>query len=373
MTTNFSLRNDSLPANVHVADVSLTEQLKLMFQVFIALFGVVGNVMVIIVISRLGKKKQPGDLYLQHLATGDLGILLLAFPIVTIKHQLPKNWPLGEFTCRYLYPVPEIFYGASVWFIAVIAADRYRRVVSVKPAARNKTKTLLQKAKTAAVCVWVASFLIFCFPLYFFVGYRKLANSGRWCGPSWPSWDHELIIARGYSVLLTLFSYILPLIVISSTYVAINRKINECNVFIKAMRQEGQSMNDAGDIEGGTSINNIKSVRLNHNKRAKKILTPLVLVFAVSMLPLNVLRLTTVFWSAISEQEYYTEILTYTMTVCVLLNSSANPVIYSVVSREFRKGMNDLWLQIRRTLNSCYSVVTLRLRSLSSPRETSHH
>ena len=130
-------------------------------------------------------------------------------------------------------------------------------------------------------------------------------------------------------------------------------------------------MNDAGDIEG-TSLGTIKSVRLNHNKRAKKILTPLVLVFAVSMLPLNVLRLTAVFWLAISKQEYYKN-LTYTMTVCVLLNSSANPVIYSVVSREFRKGMNDLWLQIRRTFNSCNSVVMLRLRSLSSPREANHH
>ena len=369
-STNFSLGNDSL-ANVHEAEASVAGKLKVTFQVLIALFGVVGNIMVIIVISRLGKKKQPGDLYLQQLATADLGILLVAFPMVTIKDQLSTSWPLGEFVCCYVYPVPEIFHGASVWFIAVIAIERYRRVVLMKPVVRYKHKTLLQKAKTVAVCVWVASFLIFCFPLYFIVEYRELPNSGRWCGPSWPSWDRELLTARSYLVLMTLFSYILPLIIISCTYVAINRKINECNVFIKAMKQEGQDMNDSEDIHQSTSLNTFNSIRLNHNKRAKKILTPLVLVFAVSMLPLSVFRLTIAFWLALSKQEFYTNLL-YIVSVCVLLNSSLNPVIYSLVSREFRKGMNDLWLQLRQTANSCNSVVMLRLRSHSSPQESSH-
>ena len=49
--------------------------------VLVALLGVIGNVLVVIVISELGKKKQPTDFYVLNLAIGDLGILPFTFSI----------------------------------------------------------------------------------------------------------------------------------------------------------------------------------------------------------------------------------------------------------------------------------------------------
>ena len=49
--------------------------------VLVALLGVIGNVLVVIVISELGKKKQPTDFYVLNLAIGDLGILTFTFSI----------------------------------------------------------------------------------------------------------------------------------------------------------------------------------------------------------------------------------------------------------------------------------------------------
>ena len=319
----------------------LAEIFKLTFEALIALFGVIGNVLVVIIIGSLGKKKQPGDFYLQNLAIADLGTLLFTFPFAVIKEKAPFNWPLGEFTCRYLYPIPEIFYGATVWYIAVIAIGRYRNIVKVKTNGKSKNKTLLKRAKCVAVCLWVISFLIFCFPLYFVVEYKELSNGRTMCGPVWSrSWDRQWVLGRVYmGGILTFFSYILPLTVITFTYLRISRVINRSSLFIRAMRQGEQSTTED---RKRLSLPNIKSVRLKQNKRAKKILTPLVLVFAITMLPLNIFRLIIVSWPAIATQKYYGNLL-YAVSVFVILNSSVNPIIYSVVSRDFRKGINNLF------------------------------
>ena len=332
---NDSLRNDSQTI-FDAKEMPLEDILKLIVEVLIALFGVIGNGLVIIVISRLGKTKQPADLYVQNLAIADLGVLLLAFPLAIIKVRAPFNWPFGEFTCRYLYPVPDIFHGASVCFIAAIAIERYRKVVTVKTPVKNKCKILLQRTKAVSAGVWVISFLIFCVPLYFVVEHRELQNGGKWCGPVWPSWDRKFMIAKVYIGLLTIFSYILPFIVISLTYLAISRTINHSNKFIKAMNWERNALRDENEWQ-------VKSIRLIHNQRARRILTPLVLVFAFTMFPLQILRLAIVFWPAMVAKDYYKHLL-FVTSVFVIVNSSVNPVIYSIFSRDFRK----------RTTNLCF-------------------
>ena len=312
----------------------LDEILKLIFQIVIALCGVTGNILVIIVIRRLGKKKKPADFYVQNLAIADLGTLLLTFPLATIKEKADFKWLLGEFTCLYLYPVPEIFYGSSVWFIAVIAIERYRKIVTMNITGQSKHKTFLTTAKIVAACVWIMSFLTFCLPLYFVVKYSEFPNEGKTCGPVWLPW----VLARVYIGLMILFSYIFPLAIISFTYLAISREINQSSMFIKAMKQIHDPVAKNRQC---CSLTNIKSLRLKQNRRAKKILTPLVLVFAVTMLPLNLFRLAYVISPTFAEE--YLENVMYAVLVFVILNSSANPVIYVLVSADFRKGIKNLF------------------------------
>ena len=305
---------------------------QLTFQVVIALCGVIGNILVIIVITGLGKKKKPADFYVQNLAIADLGTLLLTFPLAAIKEKAPYNWPFGEFICLYLYPVPEIFYGASVWFIAVIAIERYRIIASADLTCQYRN-IFLKKAKIVAACVWGTSFLIFCLPLYFVVEYFEFPNGA--CGPVWHPW----VLARVYIVSLTLFSYVLPIASISFTYLAISRAIDQNSVFIKAVQKQIHDVVARNRL--CSSLTNIKSLRLKQNRRAKKILTPLVLVFALTMLPINIFRLIMVFWPTIAAREYYQNML-YVITVFVILNSTANPVIYYKVSENFRKGIKKI-------------------------------
>ena len=359
-TSNFSLANDSLAFSEEGEMPSMEIDIKLTFEVLIACFGVIGNFLVVIVISRLGKKKQPTDFYVQNLAIADLGILTFTFSLGVIKEKAPFNWPFGEFACCYLYPIPEIFYGASVWYITVIAIERYLKVVTVKNI-RHKVNTSLQRARAVAVFVWAMSFLILCLPLYFVVEYKELSDGAKMCDPLWPQWTLGLYLGG----VLTFFTYILPLAVISFTYLRISRKINRSSLFIKAMRQEQQQVNTGDEC---TLMANVKNARLMHNKRAKRILTPLVVVFAVTMLPLNILRVTIVFWPEIIAKEYYSNLI-YAAFVSVIVNSSANPVIYSVVSRDFRKRINNLCCRCR--WGNLVSVRIIRVISQSRSRPSS--
>lgn len=313
----------------------LADILKLGLEVLIALFGIFGNILVAVVIKGLGKKKSTTDIFLLNLAIADLGILLLTFPLVAIREKAPTNWPLGEFACLYLYPIPDIFYGTSVWCIVVIAVVRYRQIVIPRKAIRNTNKTSLKYAKIVAACIWATSFLFFCLPIYFVVSFRVLpTGNGKWCGPIWPS----LFLAQVYIGLLTIFAYVIPLGVISWTYLTISRAINQSNMFLNAMKR-GQD-----GAEGTTlgTVTEAKCFRLRQNKRAKKILTPVVVVFAITMLPLNILRLAIAFSPPLDSQDYYENML-YVVSVFLIVNSSSNPVIYSIASKSFRKGTTNLY------------------------------
>lgn len=191
---NISLMNDSLIG--FEEKMSDDGVVKLIFQVLLAFLGATGrNTVVTIVITKLARRKKPGDSYIQNLAISDLGAVLLAFPIAIIKERAPLNWPFGEFSCNYLSPVPETFYGASLGCIAVIAVEQYRIMFTLKTTGVNKPNISLNRAMAVAAALWLTSFSIFSFPLYFIVKYiwNSGSNSEKWCGAVWPLWDHKLV------------------------------------------------------------------------------------------------------------------------------------------------------------------------------------
>ena len=337
---NCSIANESDFNSTDERAMPFDEAFILSLQVFIALFGVIGNILVITVITKMGKKKQAGDLFLLNLAIADVGTLVLTFPSMVVR-ELHWKWPFGEFICLYVHPVPEIFYGASVWCIAVVAIDRYRKIVTSKTLSRINSAFTLRTAKIVAACLWMASFLVFCLPLYFVMKYREEPGGKlAWCNPIM-----SFTFSGVYMGVLTFFSYILPLTVITFIYIVISRVITRSSAFIKLMKKETGKPNDE------QRLSKIKSVRLRQNERAKKILTPLVLTFAVTMLPLNIFRLIWALKPALVEQ--HVKLILNVMTIFVLINSSANPVIYSVVSKEYRKLLANLCLRGRERTFSC--------------------
>lgn len=68
-----------------------------------------------------------------------------------------------------------------------------------------------------------------------------------------------------------------------------------------------------------------RSARIQQNKRAKKSLTPVVLVFAETMPPLNLFSLIVAFRPAIVAQEYYKNLI-FTLSVLALSTHQRIPL-----------------------------------------------
>lgn len=334
---------------------------RLSFEVAIALAGVVGNILVCIVIaSKRLRGTASMHYYLLNLAFADIGVLTIIFPIAVLRERIPGYWPFGKIVCLYIYPFVDTFYGASIWFITSIAFQRYRKIV-VKGKGIHGHDSSTRRTICNILLIWFVSFLIVSFPLFFLFEYSVGTQDHEiFCWANWKKAPHESLNAI-YTVSLVVFSYALPLAVISFTYVGIWREIRMSNMFHRSM-----------DKEAGGSSNNKMHKRLNENARAKKILTPIVVTFAVTMLPVNIFRLLNTWIPLATVRHFWT--FYNAMVIMTVANSAANPVIYSVVSKDFRNAFIKLILQKEHSLLSKFpSKSDIHSKVTNAKREKPFH
>ncbi|XP_068724260.1 neuropeptide Y receptor type 2-like [Montipora capricornis] len=347
------------------------EIFRLTFQVFLAFVGVAGNIIVCFVISSQVHMRTITNYFIRNLAVADIGVLLLAFPSAVINEQAPDHWPLGRFTCLYVLPLCDVFPGVSVWSITLIAFDRYRAIV--RGALPKRGSTVFKSARWIVACVWLLSFLVISLPLYLVMEFtdHKPAYDVVECFPKWPNNEEGYKMKQSYTIGLTIFWYVLPLGIIAATFCSISQKLRASSKFNRLIRKE---CSDGGEQKFQ------KRVRERQNTKAKKLLIPVVVVFAVTMLPVNVFRLTVLYWEEIYEHKY---IWVYynTCVLCVVANSSANFFIYSLVSEEFRQSFKRFFSRnmgapssqggTERTVRSPLSPMDLKtLSSLPSKKRS---
>ncbi|KXJ09216.1 galanin receptor type 1 [Exaiptasia diaphana] len=325
------------------------------------LIGVIGNIVVVIVTTKRKAFNSSLDLFVKNLAIADLGFLLLVTPSGVLRVELPYQWPFGEYVCLYVFPMLDLFYGASVWTIAAIAIERYRNIVGMARVHRRERHTK-RSVKILVVLVWCFSFVVFCIPVYVSVTYIK---DPPICTVQWTDDPRQELLAfkiwLGFSVFL---SYVLPLGVVIWTYVVISRQLSRSSTFLLSIKgivsrkaaknrrqakvETVQSHEDQATLK---SINNgnfpqsqrspVDSSRLTQNRRAKNILTPVAVLFAVSMFPNSAIKLVLIFWT-INAQPYYL-IIFFIVIIFGCANSAFNPIVYCIVSREFRNAFKTLF------------------------------
>ena len=163
---------------------------------------------------------------------------------------------------------------------------------------------------------------------------------------------------QAYFMSLTVFCYVLPLTIVVGTFHGISRKLRASSKFNRTIRE------DYGKID---EQRHRKRLRERQNSKAKKLLIPVVIAFAVSMLSLNVFRLVVLYWKEIAEQKYlwvYLNIYVF----FVIVNSSINFFIYSLVSEEFRQGFKQFFSWNTGEISNAQSVTEPRVpRSSLSP------
>ena len=284
----------------------------------IFMLGVVGNGFVCVVIIKENLLRSLAYCLIFNLAISDLGVILFSLPFGVLRTEdIP--WPLGNFGCKVLYPLSDIFHGVSIASITAIAVFRYRGIIS---GCGMSQKSAMKISKIVILLIWILSFVLFVLPLFFVMAYGH--HQGEvYCFPRFPN----KLYYNLYQAETVLLTYLLPLGIIFFTYLRIRGRLHESIALHSQIRRESRS---PSALHG--SLARCASER---NYKALKILTPVVVVFAVTMLPYNVFRVIDIFLDT-SRFEYL--LLFFKICVlCFVCNSSANPLIYALFSEEFRK------------------------------------
>jgi len=346
---NFTEEINSSPTmnQLYIEEPAVLMITRLTIEVTLAFMGLIGNVLVSFIISKQRKFRSGLKLFIRNLAFADIGILAISFPIAVVKEQLPFYWPFGRVVCLYFYPLAEVFHGVSVWSITAIAIERYRKITTIK-GARNSAYISTKSLKWGLFAIWLISFLVVSLPLLFVMNFEE-DSTGIYCTVAWSHSMHSI-----YIISLAIFWYLLPLVVIVFTYVKISREIQQSNEFHKtSIRRQSRWRNLQHSHNTRFTV---EAKRIRQNSKAKKILTPIVLVFTISMLPLNVLRVLLLFWGEIAIKKHF--LLIYNVCVIgVVINSAADPLIYSIVSKDFRSELKEITSQFTQTL---WNLIKLR-------------
>lgn len=284
--------------------------------IFVA--GVLGNGLVCVVVIKENLHRSLAYCLILNLAISDLGVLLFSLPFAVLRTE-DVSWPLGEFGCKVLYPLSDVFHGVSIASITAIAVFRYRGIISGHGMSQ---KGAMKTVKIVIVLIWILSALLFVMPLFFVMNYSERGGE-VFCYPKFPN----MMLYKLYQAETVLLTYLLPLGIILFTYLRIRRRLNESIALHSQIRRESRSpASKAPDKTRCAS---------ERNYRALKVLTPVVLVFFVTLLPYNVFRVVDIFQDT-SQFEY----LLLFFKICIVFfvcNSSANPLIYALFSEDFRK------------------------------------
>ncbi|XP_051894226.1 relaxin-3 receptor 1-like [Pristis pectinata] len=282
--------------------------------------GLIGNLLVLYLLQA-NKKKSTMTILVMGLAVTDIQFVL-TLPFWAVDTAMDFSWPFGRVMCKVVSSVTVMSMYASVFFLAVMSITRYCSVSqSLKMRRRSSTywdrltcifiwglacvATLPQATYSTTIVLPTEELCITKFP-------EVHSNPQFWFGV--------------YQALKVLVGFILPLAIISASYLLLLRFVNS-----KEM-----------------SSNNPK-----RTSRVTKSVTIVVLAFFISWLPNQAITL----WSAFiklnvvhfSVAFYNTQAYIFPVTVCLAhSNSCLNPVLYCLIRREFRVAVRDLVLKVTR-------------------------
>ncbi|KAG8190759.1 hypothetical protein JTE90_024885 [Oedothorax gibbosus] len=330
--------NNNSTSKYHFYGPSVVVPLALSM-VFIIIFAVGGNIMVVLTIVRHRGMKTRTNMFICNLAIADILVAVLDMPVSLIT-ILEGNWVFGDALCKLNGFTMALFLICSIHTLMYISVHKYISIT--RPFSRAMTPRRI-KMMIFASWMWAA----FCAtgPL---IGwneniYKKGASQ---CGPKNP----QGIVAVSHSLLITTSNYIIPLAVMSFCYWRIFKEIHS---HMKRIRETSNI-----DLE-------------NSVEQQKKVATTLFLVLACFLLCWTPFVLYSNAVVMVKDKSKVPLILNPLAYWCGYFNSACNPIIYAFRSPSFRKGYKEImcgapsaklsaerryWWATNKTARRCSSI-----------------
>ncbi|XP_031572820.1 neuropeptide FF receptor 2-like [Actinia tenebrosa] len=331
--------NASVPTN-HTADFpSLGESvefrsIKISFY-FLILFGsIFGNGMVAYVICSTRKMRTSSNYLILNLAICDILTPVISIPFDFVLEDNGYVWLYGGFLCKTLWPAATMTATSSALTLALISFDRYRLIMHpFKPRLTSKV------IKIAIICIHIFAAIV----VSPYASMLELQNGS--CSEVWPN-----VYRKCYTVVLFLVQYGIPLpFMVRMYYLALKnlykstRKTSIMQApfidFSKDQKKKSRKeRNENANRKRRYSESQLKENQ--SNKKATKMFITIVTIFAIFMLPNQLVWLWADFGDGFSIQGFEKAvIICWLFTYC---NSVFNPVIFTIFSSDYRNGFRRI-------------------------------
>ncbi|XP_078660038.1 neuropeptide FF receptor 2-like [Branchiostoma floridae x Branchiostoma belcheri] len=358
----------------------------------IFLLCVVGNVLVLLVVALNRNMRTVTNFFLANLAAADLLVGVFCLPF-SLADSILMSWAFGDVMCKTFLTVQVLSVSASVFTLIAIAVDRYYAVVlptaSGVTMARMRYILLSVWVLAAATCVpqglvltsttypgvytshgqevtaceevWPgqphrAGYVLGLFATSYLVTTVLCVSPGVYtsdgqevtaCEEVWPGQPHR----AGYVLGLFATSYVLPLAVIAVMYVRISMRIwyrpkpgvNQPSSSTLQGTEPVVTYNTQADAVTIHLPTPAQCQALQKKLHVIRMLLVVVVVFALSWLPLHVFTIVSLFADLTDDTIVVLYHYVFPVVQCMaFLNCGINPIIYGYYNKNLRKGFYQL-------------------------------
>ncbi|UTM04781.1 membrane protein E1 [Equid gammaherpesvirus 2] len=198
--------------------VALAAQLVPALYLLVFLFGLLGNLLVVVIIMKYMKLKTTTNIFLINLAISDL-LFLLTLPFWMHYIGIRQDWVFGMPMCNFLMGLCYTALYSEIFFIILLTIDRYLSIVHAVSALKARTVTF---GISTSVFSWFLAGLV-AVPEFVYHGFKD-EYSVVHCDPYFPEVSRK--IWRGAHVVkMTTLSLLLPLLIMIICYWGIIKKL----------------------------------------------------------------------------------------------------------------------------------------------------
>uniref|UniRef100_A0A3Q2TPZ2 Growth hormone secretagogue receptor type 1 n=1 Tax=Fundulus heteroclitus TaxID=8078 RepID=A0A3Q2TPZ2_FUNHE len=263
------------------------------------LFGLLGNILTILVVWFRPHMRSSTYLYLSSMAVSDLLILLL-LPLDLYKLWRPRPWPLGDLACKLTMFLSECCTFCTILHITFLSLERYLAVCWPITA-----KTVVTRRRTRVIigCLWLGA-AVSASPVLVMVGVEDIDRRECRC-------THYAISSGLLSAMMILSNlyFLVPLCILGLVYTLIGRTL-----WLRP-----------------------KSSRRDQSHRSTvKMLGVIVLAFVLCWLPFHVGR--TILSLSLGSGTYFNLV----SSVLFYLSAAVNPLLYNLMSARYRLALHSL-------------------------------
>ncbi|TKS77989.1 Adenosine receptor A2a [Collichthys lucidus] len=319
---------------------SVTFILYIVLELLIAVFSVLGNVLVCWAVCLNSNLQSITNFFVVSLAIADIAVGVLAIPFsIVISTGFCSNF----YGCLFLACFVLVLTQSSIFSLLAIAIDRY---IAIKLPLRYNSLVTGQRAQGIIAICWVLSIIIGLTPM---MGWHKLTESANsTCSPGLMKCLFEEVVVMEYMVYFNFFACVLiPLLLMLAIYLCI---------FMAARHQ--LKLIEVKAVHGEKSRSTLQK-----EVQAAKSLAIIVGLFAVCWLPLHIINCFTLFCPECARPDNW---IMYVAIILSHANSVINPFIYAYRIREFRQTFRKI---IRRHVLGQQEMY----ESSSSMRQSTHN